>query len=155
MRIFGQQERIQALQRENEKLRARAAQIESAANIIFVKMAERGELDAQTIAEHMEIFSPWHETEAYTQGEFRKYNGALYRCLSNHTAREHFTPERAARYWEKVGVSNELAPEWSKPICEIDGYSMGDRVTYDTKTWCSTLNKNVTTPGIGYWTKID
>lgn len=156
MRYITQSERVRMLQQENNALKARAHQIESAANIIFVKMAERGEIDEQTALEHIDIFSPWHANEDYKEGEYRKHDGALYICLQDlQKVKGHMTPDKAAHHWKKVGDSTEFNPKWSKPICEIDGYSIGDCVTYDSKIWRSTSNKNVTTPGIGNWAKTE
>ena len=155
MKYITPTERIRMLQHENETLRARIAEIESVANIVFVKMVERGEIDEQTAMEHIDIFSPWLPNESYRKGEYRKYEGELYRCISDqHDARDYFTPDKAVRLWEKISSSTETYSEWSQPICEIDGYNIGDRVTYNNARWRSIRNHNVQTPGGENWVRI-
>ena len=54
--------------------------------IMFVTMAEAGSIDDVTAAEHADLFSPWAYPVGYTKGNIRRYNGALYRCLSDHNS---------------------------------------------------------------------
>lgn len=43
------------------------------------------------------------------------------------------------------------APAWIQPTGAHDAYALGDRVTYDGKTWQSTVGANVWTPGVYGW----
>ena len=55
--------------------------------IVFTTMAEAGNIDDVTAAEHADLFSPWAYPVNYTAGQIRRYtDGKLYKCLQAHTS---------------------------------------------------------------------
>ena len=46
------------------------------------------------------------------------------------------------------------APAWVQPTGAHDAYALGDQVTYDGKTWKSTIGVNVWAPGVFGWEPI-
>lgn len=70
-----------------------------AGSIMFVTMAEAGAIDATTAAEHAELFAPWAYPISYKVGNIRRYGGALYKCVQDHTSQADWTPDTAASLW--------------------------------------------------------
>ncbi|MFR8334436.1 MAG: carbohydrate-binding protein [Oscillospiraceae bacterium] len=73
------------------------AEIEKTATtngIVFTTMAEAGNIDDVTAAEHADLFSPWAYPVNYTAGQIRRYtDGKLYKCLQAHTSQADWTPD--------------------------------------------------------------
>ena len=60
--------------------------------IVFTTMAEAGNIDDVTAAEHADLFSPWAYPVNYTAGQIRRYtDGKLYKCLQAHTSQADWT----------------------------------------------------------------
>lgn len=120
--------------------------------IMFVTLAEAGNIDATTAAEHADLFAPWAVPVAYQAGNIRRYtDGQLYQCLQAHTSQEDWTPDTAASLWKKVADPAEEWPEWSQPVGAHDAYSAGDKVSHQGKHWTSSADGNVWEPGVYGW----
>lgn len=77
-----------------------------------------------------------------------QYNGVLYKVLQQHTVIEGYNPVDAVSLWAKVLIPDEnVIPEWEQPE-STNGYSIGDKVTHNGKTWESLINDNVFEPGV-------
>ena len=122
--------------------------------IMFVTMAESGQIDDTTAAEHADLFSPWTYPVSYKTGDIRRYSGKLYRCVQDHTSQEDWTPEDAASLWAGVADPAEEWPAWSQPIGAHDAYSAGDKVSHQNKHWISSADGNVWEPGVYGWTEV-
>ena len=48
-----------------------------AGGIVFVTLAEAGSIDAETAAEHADLFAEWAFPVGYTVGQIRRYNGTF------------------------------------------------------------------------------
>lgn len=132
-----------------------ARQANSAASITFVKMAESGDIDDVTAGEHAALFAEWEPDATYTSGAYRRYNGALYRCLTSHTAQANWTPDATPSLWKMAADPAEEWPEWSQPIGAADAYGEGDKVSHGGKHWTSDLDGNVWEPGVYGWTEAE
>ena len=121
--------------------------------IMFVTMAEAGSIDDVTAAEHADLFSPWAYPVGYTKGNIRRYNGALYRCLSDHTSQADWTPDTAPSLWVGISDPAEEWPKWGQPVGAHDSYNTGDKVSHDGKHWISNTDGNVWEPGVYGWTE--
>lgn len=88
-----------------------------------------------------------HDPNVYATGQLRRRDGALYQCLQAHTSQEGWEPENSAALWKLIHDPAEEWPEWSQPICAVDAYGQGDRVTHAGERWCSDLDNNVWEPG--------
>lgn len=77
-----------------------------------------------------------------------QYNGVLYKVLQQHTVIDGYNPVDAVSLWAKVLIPDEnVIPEWEQPE-STNGYSIGDKVTHNGKTWESLINDNVFEPGV-------
>lgn len=126
--------------------------------IAFVWLAEDGQIDDVTAAEHVEVFTPWAAGIAYIAGELRSYDAgsglALYRCAQNHTAQADWSPDATPALWVRVADPGDEWPAWSQPIGAHDAYGQGDQVTHDGKHWRSDVDANVWAPGVYGWTEV-
>lgn len=121
--------------------------------IMFVTMAEAGSIDDVTAAEHADLFTPWAVPAAYKAGQIRRHNGALYRCLQDHTSQADWTPDSAVSLWVAVSDPAEEWPAWSQPVGAHDAYSAGAKVSHQGKHWTSSADGNVWEPGVFGWTE--
>ena len=92
-------------------------------------------------------FDPWDAAGAYEVGNRVRYADVLYKCLTGHTAQESWTPDVSPSLWAKVLIPEpSVIPEWEQPG-STNGYSKGDKVTHNGKTWESLADNNVWEPG--------
>lgn len=122
-----------------------------AGGIVFVTLAEAGSIDAETAAEHADLFAEWAFPVGYTVGQIRRYNGTLYKCVQAHTSQADWTPDTASNLWSKTSDPAEEWPEWSQPVGAHDAYSKGAKVSHKEKHWISTVDSNVWEPGVYGW----
>ena len=93
-------------------------------------------------------FDPWDAAGAYEVGNRVRYADVLYKCLTGHTAQESWTPDVSPSLWAKVLIPDpSVIPEWEQPG-STNGYSKGDKVTHNGKTWESLVDNNVWEPGV-------
>lgn len=119
--------------------------------IMFVTLAEGGQIDPATAAEHTELFAPWACPVNYTAGQIRQHGGKLYKCLQAHASQEGWTPDAAPSLWVAISDPAEEWPAWSQPIGAQDAYPLGARVSHKEKRWISTADNNVWEPGVYGW----
>ena len=93
------------------------------------------------------LFQAWNAEATYAVGDRVKYNGTLYRCLTEHTAQATWTPTDAPSLWAKVltDPSGAILP-WVQPD-STNPYMKGDKVMHNGKTWESLVDNNVWEPG--------
>lgn len=82
----------------------------SAASVAFVILAEAGQIDDATAAEHAAQFGAWAQPVAYKAGAIRLYEGRLYRCIQAHTSQEGWEPPEAASLWVEIADPAESGP---------------------------------------------
>ena len=116
-----------------------------------IEQAEAGSIDAETAAEHADLFAEWAFPVGYTVGQIRRYNGTLYKCVQAHTSQADWTPDTASSLWSKTSDPAEEWPEWSQPVGAHDAYSKGAKVSHKEKHWISTVVSNVWEPGVYGW----
>ena len=117
-------------------------------------MAEAGNIDDVTAAEHADLFSPWAYPVNYTAGQIRRYtDGKLYKCLQAHTSQADWTPDTAVSLWVSISDPAEEWPEWSQPLGAHDAYAQGAKVSHNGKNWISDVAANVWEPGVYGWTE--
>lgn len=95
-----------------------------------------------------DLHEEWAPNRDYKTGDRRLYNEELYKCLQDHTAQEDWNPEDAPSLWAKILIPDpEEIPEWEQPE-STNGYSVGDKVTHNGKTWESLVDNNIWEPGV-------
>lgn len=98
-----------------------------------------------------EIFPLWKAGASYAVNDRVQYNDVLYKVLQAHTSQATWTPDTAVSLFAKVLIPDEnKTPEWEQPG-STNPYMKGDRVTYNGKTYESTIDNNVWAPGVYGW----
>lgn len=94
-----------------------------------------------------EVFPVWLASSVkYKAGDKVSYNGVLYKVLQDHTSQESWKPPLAPSLFAKVLTSTDNTPKaWVQPD-STNPYKKGDRVTYNGKTYESTIDNNVWSP---------
>ena len=134
---------------------AEISKANEAGRIVFVTMAEAGTIDPITAADHADFFMDWAAGVKYTTGQIRRHkDGNLYKCLSDHTSQEDWTPDAAPSLWVKVSDPTEEWPAWSQPVSALDTYPAGAKTSHNGKHWISDLDNNVWEPGQYGWTEV-
>ena len=85
------------------------------------------------------------------------YNGNLYRAIQAvpTSVTQTYTPDQANSYWKRVDQPNEEGIyAWSQPYGATDCYQIGDKVTYQGKTWECTVANCVWAPGVYGWKEV-
>lgn len=126
-------------------------QLNNAAAIAFVSMAESGSIDDVTASEQSLLFAEWTVNVAYAVGALRRYGDTLYRCVQAHTSQAGWEPPTAASLWSVTSDPAEEWPAWSAPLGAHDAYANGAKVSHNQKHWISTVDGNVWEPGVYGW----
>ena len=133
--------------------RAALSEVQGTVSIAFVVMAETGNIDDITAGEHADLFAAWTYPVDYAEGNIRRYEEKLYRCLDAHTSQETWTPDASPSLWVTISDPAEEWPAWSQPIGATDAYPEGAKVSHKEKHWISATDHNVWEPGVYGWTE--
>lgn len=135
--------------------RADLAEQKNVAAIIFVSLAEKGDIDEVTTTEHANLFEAWVTDKDYAVGKIvTRPNGNLYKCVQAHRSQAGWEPENTPALWTKIGDPTEEYPEWSQPLGAHDAYPLGAKVSHNGKKWTSDVANNVWEPGVYGWTEV-
>ena len=135
--------------------RADLAEQKNVAAIIFVSLAEKGDIDEVTTTEHANLFEAWVTDKDYAVGKIVvRPNGNLYKCVQAHRSQAGWEPENTPALWTKIGDPSEEYPEWSQPLGAHDAYPLGAKVSHNGKKWVSDVASNVWEPGVYGWTEV-
>lgn len=131
------------------------------ASILFITLAETGQIDDVTATENAKQFAEWAYPIGYKEGQIRRdpLDGALYRVNvgQGHTSQQGWNPSLTAALWKKVGDPAEEWPAWARPLGDFDAYRRDDKVTHKEKRWICTstdaAGNNIWEPGVYGWTE--
>ena len=97
------------------------------------------------------VYPEWKDGVAYNAGERVMYNEVLYKVLQAHTSQADWTPDAAVSLFAKVLIVDEnVVSEWEQPD-STNLYMTGDKVSYNGKTYVSTVDNNVWAPDVYGW----
>ena len=101
-----------------------------------------------------ELFPVWNaQGVIYAAGDRVRYGDLLYKCLTEHTSQESWTPAAAPSLWVRIDDPAIEWPEWRQPTGATDAYSKGAKVSHNNKHWVSDVEANVWEPGVYGWTE--
>lgn len=133
---------IQAMKVEMSNLRIENAFMSTALTFAAETFTDEQALKVPTLYEN------WNgEGLSYCVGKRLRFNGVLYKVLSDHTSQPDWTPEAAPSLFAKVLVEDPNAiVEWEQPG-STNGYMTGNKVTHNGVIYESLVDNNVWEPG--------
>jgi hypothetical protein len=118
----------------------------------FVKL--RGLATDEMSLQVPNLYPTWKVDVAYSVGDRLLHNEVLYKVLQDHTSQETWIPTESPSLFARVLIPDEnIIPEWVQPG-STNPYMTGDKVTYEGKTWESTVDNNVWKPTEYGWKEI-
>lgn len=142
----------QANAEKQEKLSARAISLMS-----FMAAPMSLEMTDDEVQNFALIMPDFIAGNDYENKAVVNYNGNLYRAIQAVPASvtQTYTPDQANTYWKRVDQPNEEGIyAWSQPYGATDCYQIGDKVTYQGKTWECTVANCVWAPGVYGWKEV-
>lgn len=129
------------------------AEVQNAAILAAQIMAQDFD-DAQAL-QVQALYPEWSgQGKNYITGCKLQHNGILYKVLQDHTSQADWTPDTTPSLYGKVLIPDpEIIPEWEQPD-STNGFSAGDKVTHNGKTWSSNTDNNVWEPGVYGWDEV-
>lgn len=106
--------------------------------------------------ESVELVQAWDpDGFSYSVGDRVRYDGVLYKVIQTHTSQDDWTPDNAPSLFAKIlpGQDGTDIGEWVQPD-STNPYMKGDRVTYNGKTYESTVDNNVWAPDVYGWIEV-
>ena len=114
----------------------------------------RGSATDEQAVEAQAVYPVWKEDVVYALNDRVLYNEVLYKVITAHTSQADWTPDASASLFAKVLIPDEsVIPEWEQPD-STNPYMIGDKVTYNGKTWVSIVDNNVWAPGAYGWEEL-
>lgn len=124
---------------------------ETATQIRKLLESQTASMADEEILKYPNLVEKWKSGMSYAAGKRLEYNGTIYKVLQDHTSQADWTPDAAPSLYAKVLIPDpETVPEWEQPD-STNGYSAGDKVTHNGKTWISNTDNNVWEPGVYGW----
>jgi chitodextrinase len=115
----------------------------------------RGLATDELAVEAQAIYPDWKADVDYIVGERVLYEDILYKVLIAHKSQTDWTPNVAPSLFAKVLIVDpNVIPEWEQPD-STNPYMKGDKVTYNGKTYVSTVDNNVWTPDAYGWEVVE
>lgn len=126
---------------------------EAKAIIAAIVTMRESATDEQALAAPI-LYPAWREDIEYKTGARVLHADILYKVLQDHTSQANWTPDTTPSLFAKVLIPDaNVTPEWEQPD-STNPYMTGDKVTYEGKTWISTIDNNVWEPGVYGWEVI-
>ena len=151
------QEEISAMQSALAELetyeRTRPMTKSEVSRLIIAQQINTLTVDDNTALRMTEFYPEWTTDTDYAAGFKVQRGGTLYKCLQAHMAQADWSPDAAPSLWAKVLIPDpDVIPAWEQPYA-TNAYMAGDKVTHNGKTWTSTVDNNVWTPGVYGWSE--
>lgn len=102
-----------------------------------------------------ELFPSWETDTDYVVGDRRRYGNTLYKCLMAHTSQDSWTPDVSPSLWVRTDNPGIEWPDWVQPLGATDAYSLGAKVSHNSKHWTSDVDNNVWEPSVYGWTEAN
>lgn len=130
--------------------------------IIDLLVGEAQSFSDEKALEYQNLYKEWKVDTLYPKDYKVNFTKAeiktLYKCLTEHTSQESWTPDAAPSLWAKVLIPDpSVIPDWEQPL-STNPYMKGDNVKHKGKTWESLVDNNVWEPGVvgteGQWKEV-
>lgn len=121
---------------------------DAAVELARIQAQSLGDADAVRV---VALYDEWSgDGVEYKQGDRRRFQGCLVKCLQDHTSQPDWAPNAAPSLWALIlpgqdGSGVEVGV-WQQPG-STNGYSEGDKVVHGGHLWQSDVDDNVWEPG--------
>ena len=117
-------------------------------------LADEANLTEQVIEDVKMLYPVWRSIGiAYEIDNKVRYNDELYKVIQAHTSQADWTPDIAVSLYVKITPPGLIA-EWVQPTHAENAYQIGDKVTWNSKTWVCAVDNNTWEPGVYGWAEI-
>lgn len=100
------------------------------------------------------LYAEWKVGKIYSVGERIRYEGVLYKCVTEHIAQAGWEPGITPSVWAKILTAEDGSVlDWEQPD-STNPYMTGDKVIHNGLTWISDVDNNVWEPGVYGWTEV-
>lgn len=103
------------------------------------------DLTEEEMLDLIDIFPSWETGVAYKASDRVKFEDRLFRVIQGHSSQADWTPTSAVSLFTEIAPPN-VVPEWKQPTGAHDAYQIGDKVTFNGKTYTSLINGNTWSP---------
>ena len=91
------------------------------------------------------LYDEWEVGIAYEVGQYRRYNGNLYKVIQTHTSQADWLPDITASLYTLVQPQGVIE-EWGTRTLSVNPFMIGEQVKFEGVIYESTINNNVWTP---------
>ena len=109
------------------------------------KLIRVDELIEEELLDMIDLYESYEIGRSYQVDDIFKYEGKLYKVIQEHTSQDDWIPSELPALYLNMMPEN-VVPEWKQPTGSHDSYKIGDKVTFEGKTYESTINGNSFSP---------
>lgn len=137
---------LNAKQTEIEETQATFTQVQQSLHKVAKMVASEVTDDAKALS-IQEFYDDWEVGVKYEVGTYIRYEGVLYKVITEHTSQSDWNPISASSLFAKVltDPTGETINEWVQPD-STNAYMTGDKVIFEGKTYESVIDNNVWSP---------
>lgn len=124
-------------------------------SIISALLKARESLPDDLADECKNLYPEWRPGVSYTLGERVLFEEKLYKVITSHTSIEGWKPTDTPSLFAPIlaGQEGTEIGEWTQPD-STNPYMKGDKVTFEGKTYESTIDGNVWAPNVYGWVEL-
>lgn len=115
-------------------------------------------MDDESAVDYIELFPSWSgDGIEYNIGHRVRYNGVLYKVITQHKSTPTWAPDVSpSLFAEVLAISDDIILEWKQPD-STNPYMKGDKVIFDNNVYESLIDGNVWSPADypGSWHLIE
>lgn len=127
---------------QNEEIKAKLNLLVKVGKVVANQLTD------DTMAQELqEFYDEWLAGVNVITGQYIRYDGILYKVLSDHVTKENWTPDVASSLFTKVLVdpTGETINDWVQPD-STNPYMIGDKVTFKGFIYESIIDNNIWSP---------
>lgn len=147
-------DKIEEVEEKEKSLRNKMQEVEKKGESLtkVAKVVANSVTDDAVALKIQEFYDEWNVDINVTVGQYIRYEDVLYKVLTAHTTQANWIPSNTPSLFAKVLVdpTGTTVLEWEQPD-STNPYMKGDKVTFNGKTYVSTIDNNVWQPEVYGW----
>lgn len=97
--------------------------------------------------------SQWAPGQRMVKGQMVTWQGQVYKIIQEHISQADWPPDMVPALFLPVAGDGAI-PAWKQPSGAHDAYHLGDKVTYEGKTWVCVVESTSYAPGVYGWEEL-